>query len=67
MLIDTDEFGALADMLSAQKIKALEERIAAQERRLLPRMSGLRRLRGNSIRRKRMLNIGGKAVKGRRR
>ncbi len=31
MLIDTDEFGALADMLSAQKIKALEERIAAQE------------------------------------
>lgn len=34
MLIDTDEFGALADMLSAQKIKALEERIAAQERRI---------------------------------
>ena len=42
MLIDTDEFGALADMLNAQKIKALEERIAAQERRIAAQDEGCR-------------------------
>ena len=46
MLIDTDEFGALADMLSAQKIKALEERIAAQERRIAAQEERIKTLEG---------------------